>query len=97
MNYDIVTSRWGCPECQGALRLRFSQAPSSDENQDVEYLCEEVACLIGHGLPEELVHEAMAGADAEFYAALERGAKLGETWSAPPPEEGDPRDSQPTM
>jgi hypothetical protein len=94
MIYEIVTPKWTCPVCQGLLRLRFEPGGQTEENEEVEYLCEEVRCPIGHELPEELVQEARIGADAEFYSAMEGGQKLAEVWQAPWP---DQEPQEPTM
>jgi len=85
MQYEIVTSRWECPQCQSPLRLRFEPGAQNEETEEVEYLCEEVRCPTGCQLSPDLAQEAMVGADAEFYAAMEGGSKLGEVWQAPAP------------
>lgn len=83
MNYEIVTQRWLCPECGSPIRLHFSQGVDEGEGPSDEYILDRMFCGMGHVLPDELWEEVRPGADQEFAAAMERGAKVAEIWCAP--------------
>lgn len=82
MNYEIFTSRWHCPECGFGVKLFFSPREGEEESSD-EFVCINVACQSGHELPQEIHSDAIENADEEFYAAMQRGTKVGEAWRAP--------------
>lgn len=83
MKYEVLTSRWQCPECSSPVRLFFEQAAGVDETDSVEFVCNRAMCELGHELPEEISREAIEYSDDEFYAAMERGGKVAEVWRAP--------------
>jgi hypothetical protein len=83
MNYEIVTFRWPCPECDSPLHLHFSPVPGPEEGEVEEFLFDRVFCGMGHVLPEDLFLEIRPEADQEFALAMERGLKVSEIWAAP--------------
>lgn len=86
MNYEIITSRWLCQECGGAVRLHFSRSEAVLD----EFVCDGVACEEGHPIPDEMMaQEMIAQADEEFYAAMERGEQITQIWKAPEQVEQD--------
>ncbi len=87
MIYEIITSRWSCPECGAPLRLQFSENGSTEENSEPEYVCDRILCSAGHAVPDDLAEEAVRNSDQEFYAAMERGYQVGQVWQAPEPQD----------
>lgn len=95
MNYEIITSRWLCPECSSPIRLHFSQLLGADDEPSEEFVFDRAFCGMGHVLPDELWDEIRPGADEEFTAAFERGSKVSEIWCAPQSENESPNDMPP--
>lgn len=87
MNYEILTLRWRCPECEGPIRLHFSQGADEGNNPSDEYVLTHVFCGMGHLVPDEMVEEIRPEADQEFAAAMEGGSKITEVWTLPPDED----------
>lgn len=83
MTYQILTSRWRCPECGAGVRLFFSRSTAAPDENSEDFICDRVLCEMGHDLPDDIAQEAMQLSDDEFYAALERGEKISEVWNAP--------------
>jgi len=84
VNYEIVTSRWICPDCGSPLRLVFTQTAAIEESAQAEaYSCDRVFCNAGHPVSEEFAQEVMGSCNEEFYQAMEQGAKIGEVWLSP--------------
>lgn len=90
MNYEILSSRWSCPECSSGVRLLFAKSGSTDDEGSDEFVCGRVLCEAGHELPEDLTRDVIEMADQEFYAAMERGYKISEIWMAPESQEEPP-------
>lgn len=88
MNYEIITSRWHCPECNGRVRLYFQKSGSTEEEPSEEFTCDKVLCEDGHVIPEVDAQEMIELADEEFYGAMERGWKAAEIWVNPDPDQG---------
>lgn len=96
MNYEIITSRWACPECGSAIRLIFSQVNGVEDGGPAEeYCCDRAACELAHELPEELTQEILSQADQEFSAAMERGYRVAEVWHVPAEQDQSPDESPP--
>lgn len=83
MNYEIVTFRWRCPECQSPVRLKFTKAGSTEEEASDEFVCDQVFCVNLHFISDELAEEIIQAADEEFYKALEQGQMVAQVWQAP--------------
>ena len=95
MNYEILTGRWPCPECDGPLRLTFSRRDSMDDEAPEEFVCDRVLCEQGHVISDQLAEEIILQADEEFYAPLERGHQVAQVWQAPQNADTDIQDQMP--
>lgn len=88
MTYEIITSRWRCPECNGRVRLYFNQHEAAEQEPAEEFICHKVLCEDGHVIPDADAQEMVELADEEFYGAMERGFKAAEIWVNPEPDQG---------